>query len=217
VVVVLVPVDVPAGHVVVDPGEQLQLLVERMGAIPLERVRVIEARSAQRVPELGRPAVHPEVVEHPVRADSADHALGVVPEVVVARDRRVPREIGGHPTEELVRPQVVGGERVVGLVAVGADVDPGERVVGEVGADVLAVGDRPQQGADLRLAAGVLAGVPRALDLALPLVRELPVRVDPGAVRRRRDPDAVVPLDRALGEQAVVRAGPVLVGAPARP
>ena len=102
--------------------------------------------------------------------------------------------VASRPSSWYVQRSFVG-KRIVGAVAERAEVNARERVVGEVGADVLAVDDTLDHGPDLGLARREVTGAPRCVSrVALPLVREVAVRVDARPGRRRGDRDAVVAL-----------------------
>src|SRR5262249_14905697 len=74
-----------AEHVVV-PLQQLQVVLDRMLAIPLDELVVADTGLALRAPDLNGPREHAAVIVHPVVECAGDDFLGVVAEIVKHRD-----------------------------------------------------------------------------------------------------------------------------------
>ena len=87
----------------IAPGEQLQVVLGRVRAIPLDEVVVLDSRLAHRRPDLHGPEELPQVLVDPVEA-AGDHLLRVVLEVVEDRDVGIAGELGALLAEEPVEP-----------------------------------------------------------------------------------------------------------------
>ena len=124
---------------------------------------------------------------------------------MVDRDRRVAGQARCLLSDPLVCVEIARRKLVVRLGSERAKVHPAHRVVGDVRADVRAVGDRLHHRAGLRLGGREVAGA-ELLVLGLPAPG--PVAIEIEALERRGDRDrrAVVVSDRPLGQYAVVLA-----------
>ena len=198
----LVPVDVAAVAELVGELQDLEVVLGRVIADPVDEVVVLEAGRALRAPELGHPRERAEEVVDPVDVAAADDHLRVVLEVVEDRDRRVAGEPRRLLADELERAEVDRREVVVRAAGVRAQVHAAERVVADVARDVRAIDDRLDERAHLRLRGRIGAGA-ELVALRHPVRRPVAVQVE--ALERRRDlhRDAVPVLDRPLGVDAV--------------
>src|SRR5687768_2453572 len=82
-VLVWVPVDPAlAVELLVAPAQELEVVLRRVVAEPLDVLHVLDSRLALRAPELGRPGEETQVVEEPVVRAALHGLLRVVLEVV---------------------------------------------------------------------------------------------------------------------------------------
>src|ERR671911_2039595 len=103
VVLERIPVHVaPPVQLLVAPARELEVVLRRVVAEPLDLLETFDSRLSLRAPELGRPREDAEVVIEPVIGAALDRLLGVVLEVVEDRDRGVARELGRLLAQELV-------------------------------------------------------------------------------------------------------------------
>ena len=174
-----------------------------MLAIPLDELVLVDAGRALRAPDLHRPREDAEVVVGPVVERAGDDLLRVIAEVVIDRDVRIAGDLGALRAELLVGPQVLGGQRVVGLVRVRPQQHAAVGVEEHRAGDVGMRGDELHRRAHLGLGGRKRPGA--VLLVLLPPARgEVAIEVEPFLLRGELVRRAVVVLDAALGQQAVV-------------
>ena len=174
-----IPVDEAlAAQLLVAPAQQLEIVLGRVLAIPVDELVLVDAGLALRAPELDRPGEQAEVVVQPVVEDAGDHFLGVVAKVVEDRDVRVAGELGALLRRSSGRSKSSAGKVVVRLVAVRAQQHAAIGMERDAAGDVRVAGDERDHGAHLRLRAG---NGPGALLLVLlaPARRKVAVEVEP--------------------------------------
>src|SRR5438270_397489 len=96
-----------AAELLVTPLEHLQIVLERVLAIPLDRLPILDSRDSLRTPDLDRPGEDAEVIVHPIVEDAGDDLLRMVAEVVEHRDVGVAGDFGALSADLLVGPEDV--------------------------------------------------------------------------------------------------------------
>src|SRR5579883_2741627 len=111
-----IPGDVSlAFQFVIRPGQHLQVVLDGMLAVPLDKLALFDARMNLRRPDFARPREDAQMAVHPVVKDARDYLFGMVAEVVIHADRRVARQFGSLRADLLERPQILGWQLIVGL------------------------------------------------------------------------------------------------------
>ncbi len=191
----------------VAPLQQLQVVLGRVLAVPVDPVVVGDAGLAVRRPQLHGPEQRAEVLVEPVLG-AGDDLLRVVLEIVEDADRRIAGELGAEFAETLVDPQVFGRHVGVGLRAHRPQDDAAVGVEADRRTDVRVLGDEVHHRAHLGLAGRVRAGA-GLFELLAPVGREVAVQVEPFEVRVGADLQAVVVAQQALGHDAEILAADV--------
>mmetsp|Transcript_15759 Transcript_15759/g.43575 ORF Transcript_15759/g.43575 Transcript_15759/m.43575 type:complete len:491 (-) Transcript_15759:12-1484(-) len=199
------PVDMGlALALLVAPLQQLEVVLHRVGAVPVDPLGVLDAGLLVGRPQLDHPEQRAEVLVDPVLG-AGDDVLGVVAEVLVDADGRVAAVLFAQGRELLEQPQVLGRHVLVAAGAAGAQDDAAVGVEADRRADVGMLGDEVHHRAHLGFAGGVGPGA-ELLELLAPIGGEVAVQVQAFAVGVDLEGQPVMLLDKALGDQAVVLA-----------
>ena len=138
----------------VVPLHQLQVVFERMLAVPVDELVVRDAGLPLRAPDLHRPGEHAAVVVHPGIEIAGDDFLRVVAEIVVGGNRRIAGDPGAVLADLLVGPQVFRRHLLIGKVGVRPQQDAAVGVKGDGAGDVRMPRDESGDGGDLRFRGG---------------------------------------------------------------
>ena len=152
----------PPGRVLKRP--LLGLVIETFGDTGL----------ALRAPDLGGPGKDSQMLVAPVVKDPRDDLLGMVLKVMVDRDGWVAGQLCPLLTNGLIRPQILGRERVIGLRAVGPQKHARVRMKRHCVADILVARDKGHQCPRLGLTRGIRPCA-KLLALGAPVAGEVAV------------------------------------------
>ena len=102
------PVDVRhAAELLLAPAKQLEIVLGRVIAKPVDIEIFFQSGLAHRAPDLDHPAEHPEVIVDPVER-AADDLLRVITELVIDGDVRVAGKLAALRADALVVPEILG-------------------------------------------------------------------------------------------------------------
>jgi len=201
--IVRIPVDVPLPFQgVIAPGQHLEVVFQRVLAIPVDEPVILDPGLPLRTPDLNRPGEDAPLLIAPAVEIAGDHFFGMVLELVKGGGVGIAGD--GRPllADLLVSPQVFGRHIVIGPGAVRAQQDTAEGVKRHRPGEVRMGGHEGGQVAHLRLRGRKRPG-PRLLDFRPPLRGEVAVQVKALLLGRHTEQVAIVVLDRALGEDPV--------------
>ena len=204
-VIECVPRDVAlASEFLVAPAQQLQVILGRMVAIPVNEVVLLDAGFLGRRPDLDCPEKLAEVFIDPVEA-AGDHLLRVIAEVVEDGNVRVTGELLALYAELLVQPQVLGGHLVISERRERAQYHAAVRVKADARADVPARGEELDHRAHFRLRRRERPCA-KLLEFLSPRGRKIPIEVETLAIAVDTHLDAIKVVERALGKDAPIGA-----------
>ena len=132
-----------AAQYFIIPLEQLEIVLDRMFAIPLDEFVVGDSGLALRAPDLHGPREYASVIVHPIVERPGDDFLGVISEVVEYRDVRITGCLGAFRTNFLIHPQVFDRQRVVGQMRRRAQQHAAIRVERDRAGNVRVLADEP--------------------------------------------------------------------------
>ncbi len=191
-----------AAQLLVAPANELQVVLGRMVAEPVDVLVAFDAGLAHGRPDFHDPGKNAEVLERP-QERRADDRLRVVAKIVMDGNGRIAGQLGALLPDGLVNPQVFGRHRVVGLVVEGTQQHAAPRMEGGAAGDVRVARDEVDDGTDFRLRRGIRAGA-HLLEFLAPGPGKITIQIKPLRAFLDAQREAVVTVDAALGQQPVV-------------
>ena len=165
-----------AAELAIAPAQELEIVLGRMLAVPVDEVIALDSRFLHRRPDLHRPEELPEVLVGPVEP-AGDDSLGVVFEIVKDRDVRIAGQLSPFRADLLVVPQVFTVHFGVGQMIERTQQYSAPGVKRHSSSDVRVPDYEFSHGADFRLRRRKGTGA-ELLKFLAPVAREIPIKIN---------------------------------------
>jgi hypothetical protein len=100
------------------PLQQLEIILNRMLAIPIDELELLDARLLHWTPEFHRPGEHAQMIVCPGIEAARNHLLRMIFEIMKDGDMWVGCDLCALFADLLIGPEVIGGEIIIGAIII---------------------------------------------------------------------------------------------------
>ena len=183
--------------------QQLEIILNRMLAIPIDELELLDARLLHRTPKFNRPGKHTDVLIRPSIEAAGDDLLRVIFEIMKDGNMGIGRDLRPLLADLLIGPQIIGRKRIIGTIIIRAQQHAAHRVEGDRASNIRMLTDEVHEVARLGLGGRVRS---RAMLVTFrsPARREVAIQIQALFGFQHFDRDAVVIFQQAFRQNTIV-------------